>query len=440
MTDHSTEPKGLAVPRGRLARAGRIGGLASGLVGRAALGGMAELVQGRKPRLSDLMLTPANVTRVADQLAQMRGAAMKMGQLLSMEAGDVLPPELSHILARLRADADFMPPRQLKQVLVEAYGADFLKQFQHFDVRPIAAASIGQVHRARDRNGRELAIKVQYPGVRESIDSDVSNVATLIRLSGMLPRHMDMAPLMAEARRQLHEEADYGREAHYLTRFGTVLADDGRFAVPAVVSDMTTPQVLAMTYLPGDPIESVADAPQDVRDRVVAALVDLTLAELFQFRMMQTDPNFANYRYDAETGRIILLDFGATREFGSSLSESYRTLLRVGLSKDTPAIQRQMEVIGFIRPGLRPEHLAMILEMAELGFTPLRDPAGFDFKGNDLADRLRRRGMAIGNEQELWHIPPADTLFLQRKLAGLYLLATRIGGRVDLRRMVGRYL
>jgi len=440
MSDEFHEPKGSAVPRGRLMRAGRMCGLGAGLVGRAALSGMAELARGRRPRLSDLMLTPANVTRVTDQLAQMRGAAMKMGQLLSMEAGDILPPELSDILSRLRADAHMMPPQQLKQVLTAAYGRDFLKRFQRFDVRPIAAASIGQVHRAVDRDGRDLALKVQYPGVRDSIDSDVANVAALIRLSGMLPRHMDMAPLMEEARRQLHEEADYAREAHYLGRFGDVLSGDDRFAVPAVAHDLTTPEVLAMTFLAGDPIETVADAPQADRDRVVTALIDLTLAELFGFRMMQTDANFANYRYDPATGRIILLDFGATREFGPDLSDGYLDLLRAGLAGDTAAVQRQMEVIGFIRPGLDPAQIGVIMDMAEMGFAPLRDPDGFDFKGNDLADRLRRRGMAIGNDQALWHIPPADTLFLQRKLGGLYLLATRIGAKVHVRGLIDAYL
>jgi hypothetical protein len=128
------------------------------------------------------------------------------------------------------------------------------------------------------------------------------------------------------------------------------------------------------------------------------------------------------------------------RPFGPDLSDGYLDLLRAGLASDTAAVQRQMEVIGFIRRGLDPAQIGVIMDMAEMGFAPLRDPDGFDFNGNDLADRLRRRGMAIGNDQALWHILAADTLFLQHKLGGLYLLATRIGAKVHVRGLIDVYL
>jgi predicted unusual protein kinase regulating ubiquinone biosynthesis (AarF/ABC1/UbiB family) len=160
-------------------------------------GGMAaeaarKLSAGERPRTRDLLLTPANARRVADRLAQMRGAAMKVGQLISMEGGDVLPPEWASILARLRDQADFMPPQQLKKVLTQEWGADFLKQFKRFDVHPIAAASIGQVHKAETRDGRHLAVKVQYPGVARSINSDVDNVYGLIKMSGLSPKGLNL--------------------------------------------------------------------------------------------------------------------------------------------------------------------------------------------------------------------------------------------------------
>ena len=123
-----------------------------------------------------------------------------------------------------------MPPAQLKQVLTDSYGPDFRTLFRSFDTRPLAAASIGQVHRALAPDGRALAVKLQYPGVRDAIDSDLDNVAALIRWSGLWPRELDIAPLLAEARRQLHEEADYAREGAALARFGTLLADDTRLS------------------------------------------------------------------------------------------------------------------------------------------------------------------------------------------------------------------
>jgi predicted unusual protein kinase regulating ubiquinone biosynthesis (AarF/ABC1/UbiB family) len=132
--------------------------------------------------MSELLLTPANVSRVTDQLSQLRGAAMKLGQMISMDAGDILPPELTDILARLRNRAHHMPPTQLQQVLAVEWGKDWRKRFARFGAAPIAAASIGQVHKAITHGGRELAIKVQYPGVRESIDADVDDA--LCRAAG----------------------------------------------------------------------------------------------------------------------------------------------------------------------------------------------------------------------------------------------------------------
>ena len=172
--------------------------MATGVAGNMLMAGAQQLAQGKRPKLGDLLLTPANALRITQQLSQMRGAAMKVGQLLSMDAGDLLPAELTRILSRLRDDAHHMPPAQLQKVLAAEWGANWRTKFSRFDVKPVAAASIGQVHRAVTRDGRELAIKVQYPGVAESIDADVDNVATLLRMSGVLPRGLDVAPLLAE--------------------------------------------------------------------------------------------------------------------------------------------------------------------------------------------------------------------------------------------------
>jgi len=346
------DPRSHPVPTGRFSRARRMGGLATGLAGGVALGGAQALMRGQRPRLSDLVMTPGNITRLADQLSQMRGAAMKLGQLLSMEAGDLLPPELELILARLRSEAHVMPPRQLKQVLQDAYGADFRTLFRSFDTRPLAAASIGQVHRALTPEGAALAVKLQYPGVKGAIDSDLDNAAALIRWSGLWPPELDLRPLLAEARAQLHEEADYAREGAALARFGELLAEDPRFVVPTLDRTRTRATALAMRFEPSEPIEMLAAAAPEVRDAAVRALLELCLRELFTFRLMQTDPNFANYRWRPETGQIVLLDFGATREISPATSEEYRVLLRAGLAGERDGVMTALETIGFIKPGL----------------------------------------------------------------------------------------
>ena len=162
-----------AVPTGRMSRFARVAKLAGGVAGGMLAEGTRQWRAGNRPRRRDLIMTPANARRVTNQLAEMRGAAMKLGQILSMDTGDMLPRELADILARLRSDASAMPVEQLQQTMTDAYGEDWESLFYDFDFKPLAAASIGQVHKNTSPDGRSIVLKLQYPGVRESIDNDV---------------------------------------------------------------------------------------------------------------------------------------------------------------------------------------------------------------------------------------------------------------------------
>ena len=378
-----------SVPSGRFSRLMRMGQMATGVAGNMLLAGARELAQGRRPSLSDLLLTPANALKITRQLAQMRGAAMKVGQLISMDAGDLLPPEMAAILARLRSDAHAMPERQVKAVLTANWGAKWQQRFEPFSFTPVAAASIGQVHRAKTLDGRDLAIKIQYPGVRASIGSDVDNVATLLRLSGLLPGTLDIAPLLLEAKRQLREEADYQAEGAHLQRFADLLRDAPEFVVPRLHADLTTPQVLAMSFVEGVPIESMVHAPQAERDRIVRLLLTLLFRELFEFGLMQTDPNFANYRYDPATRQLILLDFGATRAFAPSFGQAYRQLMAAAMAGDRKAMQQAAMAIGYFDERTQPRHQAAVLDMMQMALEPLRHSGEFDFGHNDMVQQLR---------------------------------------------------
>ena len=357
---------------------------------------------------------------------------MKLGQLISMDAGDVLPPELTDILARLRADADFMPPKQLKQVLNGAFGEGWLKQFARFDVRPVAAASIGQVHRAQLKDGREIALKVQYPGVRRSIDSDVDNVGSLIKVSGLLPDGFDLAHLLEEAKKQLHQEADYIREAGHLSRFHQRVGSDPRFLVPEPIPEFSTETVLAMTYIDGAPIEAVQELPEDRRSEIIDQLLDLTLSEVFDWQHMQTDPNFANYRYDRRTDQIILLDFGAATDLPEWVSSGYYNLLRAGLSDDVELLKSSSLRLGFWSEDLPEDQQEMIFELIRFSFELLSREGIFDFGDPKAAQEMRARGLDMAQDATYIHFPPIETLLVQRKLAGMYLLARQLGAQIDL--------
>ncbi len=440
MTDENSRAKGRAIPSGRLSRLGQFGRLASGVAGGMLAEGARRLADGERPRMRDMLLTPGNVGRVADRLSNLRGAAMKLGQMISMDSGEMLPPELADIMARLRDRAHHMPPAQLQRVLAAEWGSDWRTRFAHFEATPVAAASIGQVHRARTRDGRELAIKVQYPGVRESIDSDVDNVATLLRVSGLLPKELDIAPLLAEAKLQLHEETDYLREGAQMEAYRGLIGDSADFVVPTLAPDFTTANALAMTFVEGRPIESAVDAPQAERDRVAGLLIGLVLDELFAFGVMQTDPNFANYRYQPDTGRVVLLDFGAARAVAPGTSAAYRTLFAAGLAGDRDAVRSAALDAGFMSPAAVERHGPLVDRMIDVVLAETAREGLFDFADRGFLGVIREQAMSAASDRAIWHIPPTDTLFLQRKISGTALLAARLGARVDLRALVMRHV
>lgn len=434
------EPGSSSVPGSRLSRLIRFGSLASGVASGMLAEGARQLAQGKRPALSDLLLTPGNVQRVANQLSQLRGAAMKVGQLLSMDAGDLLPRELSDILSRLRSDAHPMPMSQLVAVLNESWGKGWEGRFERFSFTPLAAASIGQVHAAQGKDGQRLAIKVQYPGVRESISSDVDNVATLLSISGLLPKGMDVAPLLEEAKRQLQDEADYLKEAEHLRHFHQLLADSPDFLVPRAYTEFSSPTILVMSFVDGVAMESLEHAPQAERDRIIALLFGLLMREVFEFQCVQTDPNFANYRYQRDTGRMVLLDFGATRRYARNSTEAFRRLLIAGLREDRAAITDAALAVGYFQPETLPRHRALLTDLIAQACEPLRHQGAYDFAASDLAVRLRDAGWKLGADRDFWGTPPVEVLFLHRKMGGLYLLAAKLKARVDVRSLFEPYL
>lgn len=422
-----------AVPSGRLARMAGFGRLAGGVAGGMLAEGARRLAAGERPSIDQLILTPANANRLADRLAHLRGAAMKLGQIISMDAGDLIPPELSAILARLRDQAQRMPPQQLDKVLTAQWGAGWRRQFRHFEAAPMAAASIGQVHRATLPDGRLLAIKVQYPGVRESIDADVDNVATLLRVSNLLPASIDLAPLLAAAKTQLAEEADYVREGAQMRRYAALLADDPRYVLPELEESLTTDRVLAMSFVEGRAIDTLAEADQATRDGVLTMLIELVLREIFDFGVMQTDPNFANYRWQPETGRLVLLDFGAARDVAPQTKDAYRALIDAGLAGDRDRIRETAVAAGFLGAEAVASHRAAVDRIIAVIDETINRAATFDFADRAFVPVIREEAKALVEDRGTWHIPDVETLFVQRKVSGTALLAARMKARVDVR-------
>ena len=436
-----------AVPSSRLSRIGRLGSLAGRIAGNVVSQGAGQLLKGEKPALSSLLLTPKNISNIADQLASMRGAAMKLGQLISMDAGDFLPEELAVILGRLRDDADPMPKDQLIATLNQSWGEKWQDDLLYFSFAPIAAASIGQVHKVITMDGRMLAVKVQYPGVKKSIDSDVDNVATLIKLTGLVPKSLDINPLLQEAKAQLHQEADYVREADMLNRYRALVEStdipnkgSNAFVIPQTFAPLTTSTVLAMDFIEAQDLDALLNEPQDVRDAVMTALMTLFFNEIFHFKLLQSDPNLANYQFKPDTKEIVLLDFGATRDVPDAISAQYQALLNSAAANDRAMMQQAAFRIGLIDESHSQTQVDAVINIGMEACEAIRCEGAYDFGQSDLIARLHEKGMALTMEHNFWHTPPVDALFIHRKLGGLFLLAKRLKAKVDMRKAAGAWL
>ena len=201
--------------------------------------------------------------------------------------------------------------------------------------------------------------------------------------------------------------------------------------MPELVPELTTDRVLAMSFVEGEPIEALGTAPQAARDTAMRMLIALVLRELFEFGVMQTDPNFANYRWQADTGRLVLLDFGATRDVAPATAAAYRALLLAGLASDRDAIRAAAQITGFLGADAIRSHRDAVDRMIDAVLATVHRPGPFDFGDRAFVPTVRAEASRMIADRTTWHVPPVDTLFVQRKVSGTALLAARLKARVD---------
>ena len=254
-----------------------------------------------------------------------------------------------------------MPGWQLERVMAEELGEHWRAHFASFDERPFAAASIGQVHSAvmadpypaqPEMAGRRVAVKVQFPGIRDSIASDLSYVKWLLTASALLPKGLFLENSVQQLQQELQDECDYTREADMCRRFYEHVAhmepDGLRFEVPRVVDTLSTTRVLTAEFLRGRPLTQAAHMDQTTRDKIAHAIMELSLRELFDWHLMQTDPNWTNFLYHHERQSIQLIDFGATRDYSSDFIALWLKLLRAAVSGDRAQCEHWSVQIGYL--------------------------------------------------------------------------------------------
>jgi predicted unusual protein kinase regulating ubiquinone biosynthesis (AarF/ABC1/UbiB family) len=407
-----------------------------------ALATARQFTSGKGMDLASAVLTPGNAELLARRLASLRGPAMKVGQMLSLQSDEIVPAEFRNALSMLRSQGYAMPDTQLRRVLGREYGKGWERKFAAFDPEPVAAASIGQIHRARKHGGRELALKIQYPGVARSVDSDVDNLATLLRRLQFLPMTLDVEAIAAEAKRQLRLETDYEAEARHLERYARMVAAmRDEVIVPRVDRALTTRRILAMDWIDGDPLEALASeaVPQSRRNAVALTLQELMFRELFEFRFMQTDPNFANYLYLPSTQQLALLDLGSAYEFPADFVERYRRVCRAVIAGDEAGIREAAFAIGYAHPDDPDDMIRGAVEIIELVCEPLSHRGAYDFAASGLIGRARDLGLAVAFRQGL-RSPPPETMFLHRKLVGTFLICAKLRARINVHSLIERFL
>ncbi|KAI6030321.1 ABC1-domain-containing protein [Pisolithus marmoratus] len=443
------------VPSSRIGRVFHYGGLAASLGYGAAtefLRRSTTSPDGTDSQQSSLIMTEANIKRLVSKLSQMRGAALKLGQFMSIQDTHVLPPDLDEIFRRVQNSAHYMPDWQLERVLESSLGPSWANNFVSFERIPFAAASIGQVHRAvlaasASPTGREehVAVKVQFPNIADSIASDLGYVKMLLTAGRLLPKGLFLDRTIHVMKEELADECNYAREADFLRKYRTpgLLGNDARFKIPWVWEG-STERVLVMEHVDGVTMgdASISTLPQTDRNEIASRIMELCLRELFEFRLMQTDPNWTNFLWNPKTKQISLIDFGATREYTKEFMDKWLHLLQAAAAEDHNACAHWSLELGYLTGQENETMLDAHVNSMILLATPFRDstPQPFAFgpgsQWTDVTAQIRAN-IPVMLRHRLTP-PPRETYSLNRKLSGGFLLATRLRAVVDAKELWDR--
>jgi predicted unusual protein kinase regulating ubiquinone biosynthesis (AarF/ABC1/UbiB family) len=411
------------VPSNPVTRAAKIVGLPIGLAGRTALG-VGKRIGGRPAEIVAEEIQRRTADQIFRVLGELKGGAMKLGQALSIfEAA--LPPEIAEpyraTLTKLQESAPPLPARSVHQVLAKDLGEDWRDNFTEFDDTPAAAASIGQVHQAVWRDGRRVAVKIQYPGAGRALISDFTQLSRAGRLFGMLMPGLEVKPLLDELKDRVTEELDYGLEASSQHAFAQAYPGDPDIYVPDVVTG--TGHVLVSEWMDGTPLSRIiSDGSKEQRDRAGILLVRFLFSGPARAGLLHADPHPGNFRL-LDDGRLGVLDFGAVDRLPDGLPPFFGRLLRIMHEENTDIeeVERELREHGFLRPGI-----SVDLDALHAFLAPMAEPSkvdSFKFSREWLrGEATRVTDLRASNITRKFNLPPSYVLIHRVSTAGIGVL------------------
>ena len=402
-------------------------------------GYLASRVRGLRDADAEERFHAATAEKILELLGEMKGAAMKLGQIASFVDLD-LPPEVQEtyqgVLADLRAAAPAVDPATIAAVVEDEYGAPVDEVFAAWEPTPLASASIGQVHRATLHSGEAVVAKVQYPGVAEAIEADLANAETFAPLAKVLSPHLQVRPLMEEMRARLTDELDYQREAQYQQAFFERYDGHPFIRVPRVFADYTRPRVLVSEYVEGQRFEEAVERADAATKRRYGEIVyRFVYGSLYRFRLFNGDPHPGNYLFPGD-GTVVFLDFGSVKLFSSASRRLLQEQVEAIISGDADRLHATLIEAGFIPDGVKSDP-ARWLEFFRLAHAPLLDDAEFTYTSDFARDVIRLQGDPRSGFFDLLrkvNLPP-EYLLLNRISFGVNSILASLGARANWRRI-----
>lgn len=434
----SDKSKQRVVPSSRISRMISFGSLAAGLgvgtIAQYARNTIQTVTGTEEKSVASVFFSTANAERIVDTLCKVRGAALKLGQLLSLQDENVISPELQKVFERVRQSADFMPKWQVEKVIVSQLGSNWRDKLQSFDDKPFAAASIGQVHLAKLHDGTEVAMKIQYPGVAKGINSDIDNLMSVLKVWDVFPKGMFIDNLVEVAKKELSWEVDYVREAECTKKFKEILAPYPEYYVPRIIDELSTAEVISSELIDGIPLDKCFEMDGETKHHIASLIMKLCLREMFVLRCMQTDPNWANFFYDPNTKKVILLDFGATRVYSKEFMDQYIQIIKAASVGDRTTVLKISKDIKFLTGYesklMENTHVDTVMILGEVFST---GKSGFNFGSQDMTKRIQHLIPTILNHRLC--PPPEEIYSLHRKLSGVFLLCYKLNVKINCRDM-----